>query len=197
MQEQIARMHEKYGDAKRFLHLFKPELQSKVAQQWERAYTGIAPTLQCVAEGYSRELAAVWICLQLESINSFSGAKGKLSIEQQQELAELVLAEYSYLKVSEMLLFFHRLKCGLYGRFYHSVDPQIISTALLLFMQERRRDLDSLRRQQGKGGSPEQQSAEQPSSRAITCEEYLRRKFEKDPQAESILNEILKNNLNL
>ncbi|MDR1623954.1 MAG: hypothetical protein LBS04_03170 [Tannerellaceae bacterium] len=50
-------------------------------------------------------------------------------MDRQRELAGLIRTEYPFLKASEVLLFFHRLKCGRYGRFYGVVDALFITSA--------------------------------------------------------------------
>lgn len=54
------------------------------------------------------------------------------------------------LKVSELLLFFHWLKCGRYGRFYGMVDALFITSALLAFMDERKADINRLKASRNK-----------------------------------------------
>lgn len=197
MKQQVEQMHERYGDARRFQAIFNPELQSCVAREWIRAYTGFAPTLQCVAEGYNFDTAIAWLCIEIENINTFSGAKEKLSIERLKELAVLILTEYKHLKVTELQLFFHRLKCGQYGRFYQSVDPLFISASLLQFTRERRDDLARIRAQQEK---QRQQKPKPASSGGITLGEYLQRKAAKakpvaegeEEEKESVLELIFK-----
>ncbi len=164
-------MKDLYGDARRFLGVFTPDLQTFAARQWVRAYKGTAPTLEAVAAGYGEDTAVVWICIQLENVNLFAGVKEKMPVSRQKELSRLMLTEYPYLKVSELLLFFHRLKCGRYGRFYGSVDALFISSALLQFLAERRKELSRIEEEQ------QRQSKAVPAvHEGITYEEYLRRK---------------------
>ncbi len=164
-------MIERYGDAGQFLSLFTPDLQTFAAKEWERAYTGTAPSLEVVAHGYGDDTAVVWLCIQLENLNLFAGVKEKMAVSRQKELSRLILAEYAYLKVSELLLFFHRLKCGRYGRFYGAVDALFISSALLEFVDERRKELlriEAVRKREA--------DAMRPVSNGITYEEYLQTK---------------------
>lgn len=130
-----------YGAAEQFLAIFNPALQLMAARYVERAYRGTAPQLATVCTGYGEPVAIVWLCIQLENVNLFAGVKEKMPVERQKELAGVILTEYAYLKVTELLLFFHRLKCGRYGRFYGSVDALFIASALLLFIDERRKEL--------------------------------------------------------
>jgi len=164
-------MCKRYGTAADFLDVFAPSLQTLAAREWEKVYRGTAPTLAVVRQGYNEETVIVWLCLQLEDINLFAGVKEKMPVTRQKELSRLILSEYDHLKVSELLLFFHRLKCGRYGRFYGTVDALFISASLLLFMDERRQDLRRLAEQ-----NERQQQEAPPSSTAITYAEYLERK---------------------
>lgn len=69
-----------------------------------------------------------------------------MTVARQKDLAALILAEYPNLKASEILLFFHRLKCGRYGRFYGMVDALFITSSLLQFTEQRRADIIPLQR---------------------------------------------------
>lgn len=168
MQRDIAEMHQLYGNAEQFLTVFSPALQITVARNLERAYCGTAPVLAVVAGGYGELVAVVWTCIQLENVNLFAGVKEKMSVERQKELARLILTEYPFLKVTELLLFFHRLKCGRYGRFYGSVDALFITTSLMQFMDERRKETTRY-----KAVSDENAKATNPAAGGITYDEYL------------------------
>ena len=166
-------MRERYGDGRRFLETFTPDLQIVAARHPERAYRGTAPTLAEIAAGYGEPLAVVWICVQLENVNLFAGAKEKMPVSRQKELATLILTEYPFLKASELLLFFYRLKCGKYGRFYGTVDALTITTSLLQFMDERKRELGRLLQMES------ERQADAPASGGMTYDEYLRWKQQK------------------
>ena len=43
----------------------------------------------------------------------------------------MIRVEYYYLKASELLLFFFKLKTGEYGHLYGVVDPMVIMSALI------------------------------------------------------------------
>lgn len=179
MQRQIGEMHERYGNAKQFLQVFTPALQIVAAREWKKAYTGTAPSLATVRYGYSEEIAIVWLCLQLEDINLFAGVKEKMPVSRQKELSRLILTEYAHLKVTELLLFFHRLKCGRYGRFYGSVDALSISSSLLSFMDERKRELARITEEKEKD-----KNVLPVTSTAITYAEYLALKAQKKGESD-------------
>lgn len=108
-------------------------------------------------------------------INLFAGVKEKMNVERQKELSRLILAEYPQLKVTELLLFFHRLKCGRYGRFYGTVDALFIASALLSFMDERRAETSLYKA----AAKKKEIAPEKKSGNGITYQEYLLLKSEK------------------
>ena len=147
--QEVADMLKRYGSGESFLNTFNPDLQVMTAHYTERAYFGTAPSLATVAEGYGEQLAIVWNCIQL--------------------------AEYPQLKVTELLLFFHRLKCGRYGRFYGTVDALFIASALLSFMDERRAETSLYKA----AAKKKEIAPEKKSGNSITYQEYLLLKSEK------------------
>lgn len=176
-QQEVADMQARYGNAEKFLNTFNPDMQVMAARYTERAYFGTAPSLETVRDGYGEQIFIVWNCIQLENINLFAGVKEKMSVDRQKELSRLMLAEYPYLKVSELLLFFHRLKCGRYGRFYGMVDALFIASALVQFMEERCTETKRFLAARKKEEKPEEKT-----SGGITYQEYLLLKEKKQKQ---------------
>lgn len=170
-------MRTRYGNAEKFLNTFNPDMQVATARYAERAYFGTAPSLETVCLGYGEQTAIVWNCIQLENINLFAGVKEKMPVARQRELSRLLMAEYPYLKVTELLLFFHRLKCGRYGRFYGMVDALFITSALVQFMEERRTETKRFLATRMKEDKPEEKT-----SGGITYQEYLLLKEKKQKQ---------------
>lgn len=58
------------------------------------------------------------------------------------------MVEHYHLKLSEWMLFFHKLKAGHFGSFYGAVDGMKIGEALLKFVQWRNKELDRIRQEQ-------------------------------------------------
>jgi hypothetical protein len=169
LQKEVAEMKANYTDAAGIIRVYTPDIQPLASKEWKRAYLGIAPTLETIEAGFGKDTAVVLLCVQLEDLNLFAGVKNKLSISKQKELAMIIMTEYGYLKISELLLFFFRLKCGRYGRFYGSVDALFISAALLQFIAERRKDLARIQEEYRR----QTEVAQAPSSTAMTYAEYL------------------------
>lgn len=137
---------------------------------------GKAPRLSAVCGAYSQKVAEIWLMAQLENMNDFCGVKQKMTILQMRELAQMLIVEVYYLKVSELMLFFHRFKAGRYGEFYGVVDPQRIMSGLNAFLRDRVEEIAQYERIAAQKRIEEE--VKQRDERCITHEEYLRIKSE-------------------
>lgn len=97
-----------------------------------------------------------------------------MPVARQKDLAALILAEYPNLKASEILLFFHRLKCGRYGRFYGMVDALFITSSLLQFTEQRHTELIRYKEEQARFEKEAAPPAD--TGKYVTREEYLEQK---------------------
>lgn len=126
----------KFGDSDHFGAMVSPSAQASFARHPEKAVGGNYPTLAEIVGAYGKDYDVEWLVPQLYDLSEFTGAKN-LTEKQQEMLARMIAAEYPGLKVTELLLFFHRFKTGCYGRFYGTVDPIVVMTALQEFMKDR------------------------------------------------------------
>ena len=102
---------------------------------------GDYPTLNDLRTAYGKQFAAAWLVPQIYDMSAFTGARN-LTEKQQEQLADILAVEARELKVTELMLFFYRFKTGRYGRFYGSVDPMVVTTALQDFLRERQEIID-------------------------------------------------------
>lgn len=100
-------------------------------------FFGEYPTLATLKCYYGKNAPLAWLVPQLTDLAVYCGSRDKLSKEQYKQCAFVIATEFYYLKVSELMLFFHRFKAGRYGRFYGSVDPLVITISLREFIKER------------------------------------------------------------
>lgn len=77
--------------------------------------------------------------MQLNDYQNYCGVREdrKLNAQQMEGVATLIYSEHYDLKLSELLLFFHKLKCGTYGVMYGKIDPIVIMTGLRSFREYR------------------------------------------------------------
>lgn len=108
----------------------------------------------------------------LEDLNEYAGVKTKMATAQMRELASMIIVKSEYLKASEILLFFHKLKAGDFGGFYGTVDPQKVGEYLNAFKVWRSQELDKLYHKQAQEERIRKQREWQKTG--ITREEYQR-----------------------
>lgn len=163
----------KYGDRETFLRTYNPDTQITVCADRERCFMGDYPTLAELRRAYGDSVPAVWLIPQLLDLSEFCGCRNKLSGKPLEQCADVIAAEFYFLKVSELMLFFQRFKSGRYGVFYGSVDPLVITTSLRAFLAERNVEIGHYEE-----AERDRQEREHRKN-AISYEEYLRRKASK------------------
>lgn len=130
---------------------------------------GDFPTLAMLNAAFGDNVAEQWLIPQLADLTIYTGAKN-IDKRQQGQLARIIATEYYWLKISELLLFFHRFKAGKYGHFFGNVDPMVVTCSLREFIRERNDIIARLEQEE-----TERRNAE-ARSKAISYEEYQRKK---------------------
>ncbi len=136
----------------------------------ERCIFGNAPTLWQANNAYGRGTAEELLVYHLADLGEYTGVRDKMTTNQIRQMAELIAADYGYVKISEFMLFCRRMKAGRYGSFYGVVDPMVIMSALRTFILERN-DMISEHEQQ-----KEQERQEKAMRGCVSYEEYLKTK---------------------
>lgn len=156
----------KYGELKDFLVAFNPATQMQICQSSDVCFFGDSPTMFTIRKEYGVNAPTAWLIPQLYDLSEYCGCKGKLTDNQLEQCAVVIATTYPWLKVSELMLFFFRFKSARYGRFYGTVDPLIITSALREFVTERANAYQ--KREQ------EEQDRQREESRrnSVTWEEY-------------------------
>lgn len=163
-------MVERYGNAVEFLSTFPPDKQIKFSSDLPRLFRGAAPAIGLVAKTYGMNNAEAWLEIQLHDLNEYTGCKVKQDNLQKEQTARVIISEYGYLKVTELMYFFVLLKAGRFGKFYGVVDAMDITTALNKFLELRDKELDRIIRDEKKA-QRERDYAERAKN-AISYEEY-------------------------
>ena len=116
---------------------FNPDIQYVMQQDKDDCYFGRYPTLARLNKEYCNTASVQWLNIQIYNLNEYCGCKDKMTQQQILDCARTISGMYYFLKVSELMLFFFRFKAGFYGKFFGSVDPMVITTALSQFCKER------------------------------------------------------------
>ena len=135
---------ELFGTSEEFLCTFNPDMQYKYCKDVDRCYIGKAPSLKVITEAYGEKTSFVWLQIQLKDLSEFAGCKDKLSIQQIEQTAKVIILEFGFMKVTELMHFFILFKSGKFGKFYGAVDGLVITEALQEFRIMRREKLWAL-----------------------------------------------------
>jgi len=161
----------RFGDAEKFKVKVNPDTQNYFGVHKDKAIMGDYPTLTDICIAYGENFSAEWMIPHLISVSIHTGAKN-MTKAQLRDLSKIIASEYRHYKITEILLFFYRFKAGIYGKFYGTVDPMVITCALRDFSNERDDMIDHytmLEEEKRK----EQERRDNPP---VTMEEWLRMK---------------------
>lgn len=131
------------------------------------------PSLAEVRTTFGSSTATRWITIHLMSLNDFSSSNG-MSDNQLAELSAIILTNYYWLNLAEIMQFIAKFKLGIFGQFYGTVDPLKITSALQLFIRHREESIDYHERNQKR--IQDEQRWRQRKDGAVTYEEYLKLK---------------------
>lgn len=160
----------RFGKADSFLDVSAEFMRGVVRKGKDECFFGNYPTLSAINAAYHRNMATAILMSQITELSEYCGCKGKVSEEQTEQCAEIIVMTYPYLKISELAMFFAWFKAGRYGRFYGSIDPLVITCALRDFIRDRN---DVYFRHEAEETARRREEA---SKGAVSYQEYLRMK---------------------
>ena len=117
---------------------YNPSAQLTFARNPTLAVFGSLPELSVLRRVYGDNAPVMWLIPQLKNLSEYCGVKEKMTTEMLMNCAQVIATDYYYLKISELMYFFHRFKGGHYGEFYGAVDPLRITSALSVFVSRER-----------------------------------------------------------
>lgn len=150
------------------MQTYSPSKQYLLSQHPERCVTGKAPALSEIKRKYGEGITLKLLEIQINDYNNFIGVKEdmKNNALQIQEIARLICANYYFLKISEIMLFFFRLKSGKYGKNYGAVDGVSVMSSLRDFVDDRNAIIDRVESEKRAEERQKQKAG------AISWEEY-------------------------
>lgn len=138
---------DRYKSASNLMKTFNPGMQSKfMTENLQRCFTGHAPSLTRVKVSFGEEIANNWLIIQITDLALFCGIKEKPDMAQVEAIARTIIANYGYLKLTELMVFFQRFKAGKHGTFYGNFDGITLNKALNDFLKYRREKLTEYER---------------------------------------------------
>lgn len=136
---------------------------------------GKAPTLAKFRKEYDEQVALDWLRVQINDYQNYVSVKDDSELPKNvaDEMAALILSDWYWLKMTEIMLFFRWLKTGRYGELYGRINPQSFFCKLRAFVKDRNNiifDEESKERRK---------ENEKSIKEAITYEDFLELKAKK------------------
>lgn len=166
----LARLRKKHPTISEFLVAYSPNRQTEICHTPEACYFGDSPTLAMLNTCYGRRAAEAWLVPEIIDACLFCGLKEQPDTYQLEKLAGIIVVNFGYLSVDELLLFFFYFCSARYRHFYNTFDPSIIILSLRDFLRDRNRSFEEREQRE------REREREEWKKNAITREEYLRRK---------------------
>lgn len=160
----------RYGDAESFKRQFDPIRQARLCRDVDRIFTGTAPPLGRISMAYGVNVTESLVMFYVRDLCEYTGVKEKMTPLQMHEVSAVIVSEYSYLTIAEIMYFFYLFKAGRFGVFYGAVDGLVITTAMREYLRVRDAELDRIERQQRKIRDAEEEQRRQRE--CCTFEEY-------------------------
>ena len=130
-------MLQKYPTWDEFFRIFSVNRQMLICQNPKICILYPSPTLHQIDSMYGPLSAAKWLIPFIADASLSCGLKIDATKEQLQFTSAAITNRYTWLKATEMVLFFFNFKAGFYEKFYGQFDPQAIIRSIKLFMVER------------------------------------------------------------
>lgn len=118
------------------METYSVKRQTLICRDKKQCYFGNAPTLSDLTKAIDERAATAWLIPLITDLAIYSGHKG-LTENQINDCADIIAAEFDFLKLTEVMLYFYYFKTGKYGRFYGVVSPLEIIDGLRSFLRDR------------------------------------------------------------
>jgi hypothetical protein len=143
----VAEIKGKYGDEVNFLKIFSPDKQSEYFNRGVlKCFNGAAPSLTRTRTTYGMETARMWLNIQITELCVFTAIQEKPTMAQIDMICDVIISNFGYLKVTELMVFFLKFKAGEYGKFFGVIDGLVITEALHKFMDFRKQMIEKAER---------------------------------------------------
>jgi hypothetical protein len=98
-----------------------------------------APTLASIRREYSEDFQVAYVSVWIVNLNDFVNALRKMSPEQIEETATIIVQEYPYLNLADINLVFRKIKKGEFGQLFAEIDGMKVLSWFEDYAQERAR----------------------------------------------------------
>lgn len=133
-----------YPNFSSFSKAYSVSLSPILLEDLRKAYSDKSPTLSDVNSMYGNGTAELWVETQITGLDFTSQTKEGGDTDAIEEFSMLFARHYSWVKITEFLLFIARYKLGIYGKFYGCFDVVSIGDGFKKFLKDRNREFDKI-----------------------------------------------------
>lgn len=127
---------------------YTPQIQPLCALHPIKCYLGTAPALGKISHLLGPQFATSWLTLQIDFYSQTLKTADQFTETDTQNLAMVILANYPWLNLAEIMLFFSRLAAGHYGQVaYGTLKAENITAKIPQFIKQRSAELERHERQ--------------------------------------------------
>ena len=120
------------------IEYISPRHMWEYAANEERARSNERETIEDITIKYGLDTILSIVDQFIIDFISFVKSSKKPTNNDIRELSLITCIEYKYIKITELPIFFCKLKAGKFGKFYNNLDPQDITSALCQFANDSR-----------------------------------------------------------
>lgn len=127
----------RYPNFRMFSDAYSSSLSPILLEDLKKAYSDKSPTFADINAMYGAGTASLWLETQITGLDFTSQTKESGDVKAIEEFSRLFVRHYSWVKITEFLLFIARYKLGIYGKFYGYFDVISIGDAFKKFIKDR------------------------------------------------------------
>lgn len=132
-EKSLVSLEDKKAFIKQCLEMYSPDRQCEICTTPLKAVACSSPTLKSINERYGMATARLVVIPHITDFLSFAASKSTIEETAIISIANIIVANYGFMKVSEIMLFFFRFKSGLLGNTYGAITPMDITCKLNSF----------------------------------------------------------------
>lgn len=135
----VREVREVFDCGESVVEAFSPSSQYSIVQNEHNVWFGKYPSLVTINIAFPKTSEGL-VVKMLFDLEKHICASKKLDEIQFIQLSQMIVSEFYFLKISELILFFWKCKSGEIGKFYGQIDPLNLLEWLRNFVYEYRKD---------------------------------------------------------
>lgn len=135
-----AKVIEEFGSPLCFMTRFNPIFQDKLESigcGYVGCYKLAYPTLSAVVWGYGIETVKTWLAVYIDNLVEMLGVPSRMEEKEKDYLAGKIIYKYHQLKISEIALYFSKMKDAELVEYYGYIDASRVMAGLRVYVQRR------------------------------------------------------------